>query len=256
MDIYGFIPESFQDNEEGLTSVIFTPKCNFSCPACHGKKIVEGENNYKEEEILKSLERKARMYGLERLTITGGEPTLQKDLLLFLKKCKEIGLKVKLDTNGSNPEVLKEILDENLVDYVAMDIKGPQRFYNSLSGRELDLINDIEKGIALVQRFPGYEFRTTVAPALVPNNSGILLPNYSVWNKDYTREMGDWMSKNIPNKNANYFLQSFQSRDEDEIIDKRLSKQHLPREMWKTPDEIMAGVYNVLRDYLPRTKIR
>jgi len=249
MNIYGFISESFQDDERGLTSVIFTPGCNFSCPACHAKKIIEGKNSFDEKEIIELLERRAKQYELKRLTISGGEPTLQKDLIDFLKKCKNIELLVKLDTNGSNPEKLQELLEEKLVNYVAMDIKGPEGFYDILAGRKVN-IKEIEESIKLVQKFPDYEFRTTIVPIIIEEKI-----NYELWKKEYIEDMAKWMIGLI-NKESKYFLQSFQAREKGEIVDDRLSKEIIDKDMEITPKEIMNSVYSVMIKYFPNTKIR
>ena len=249
MNIYGFISESFQDDERGLTSVIFTPGCNFSCPACHAKKIIEGKNSFDEKEIIELLERRAKQYELKRLTISGGEPTLQKDLIDFLKKCKNIELLVKLDTNGSNPEKLQELLEEKLVNYVAMDIKGPERFYGILAGRKVN-IKEIEESIKLVQKFPDYEFRTTIVPIIIEEKI-----NYELWKKEYIEDMAKWTIELI-NKESKYFLQSFQAREKGEIVDDRLSKEIIDKDMEITPKEIMNSVYSVMIKYFPNTKIR
>jgi len=249
MNIYGFISESFQDDERGLTSVIFTPGCNFSCPACHAKKIIEGKNSFDEKEIIELLERRAKQYELKRLTISGGEPTLQKDLIDFLKKCKNIELLVKLDTNGSNPEKLQELLEEKLVNYVAMDIKGPEGFYDILAGRKVN-IKEIEESIKLVQKFPDYEFRTTIVPVIIEEKI-----NYELWKKEYIENMAKWTIELI-NKESKYFLQSFQAREKGEIVDDRLSKEIIDKDMEITPKEIMNSVYSVMIKYFPNTKIR
>jgi len=249
MNIYGFISESFQDDERGLTSVIFTPGCNFSCPACHAKKIIEGKNSFDEKEIIELLERRAKQYELKRLTISGGEPTLQKDLIDFLKKCKNIELLVKLDTNGSNPEKLQELLEEKLVNYVAMDIKGPEGFYDILAGRKVN-IKEIEESIKLVQKFPDYEFRTTIVPIIIEEKI-----NYELWKKEYIEDMAKWTIELI-NKESKYFLQSFQAREKGEIVDDRLSKEIIDKDMEITPKEIMNSVYSVMIKYFPNTKIR
>jgi len=103
---------------------------------------------------------------LDALSITGGEPTLHDDLPRFIKRVKQLGLLVKLDTNGSRPEVLKELFDNHLVDYVAMDVKGPATRYSELAGVHVDL-DAIRRSIKLIMdRAPDYEFRTTVAPTI------------------------------------------------------------------------------------------
>ena len=170
MEIGGFQRISLIDYPGKVTSIVFLTGCNLRCPFCHNPDLVfkKGENLklYSEEEILKLLETSRKF--IDAVEITGGEPSLQTDLKDFIKKCKKIGLSVKLDTNGSNPNLIKFLLDEHLVDYVAMDIKAP------LSGDSIEKIS----GVANKQIFRNmadtiklllnsdidYEFRTTAVP--------------------------------------------------------------------------------------------
>jgi len=151
-----------------MAAVIFTQGCNFHCPYCHNSELVKPEyfcDPIPEEEVLDFL--KKRMGQIEGLAITGGEPTLQKDLIEFLKKVKQIGYLIKLDTNGSNPDVLKEILRLNLADYIAMDIKAPLEKYSQLTSLE-NCAERVKESIQIIlgsQR--PYEFRTTLAPPIV-----------------------------------------------------------------------------------------
>jgi pyruvate formate lyase activating enzyme len=253
--------ESFQDNEEGLTSVIFTPGCNFSCPACHAKKVLFGDNQYNQEAVLERLGRRARSYDLKRLTITGGEPTLQPDLIDFLEKVKAIGIKVKLDTNGNKPEVLEELLENKLVDSVAMDIKGPPRFYNQLTGaRSKENLLDLEKirkSILTTTKFPDYEFRTTIVPVLIPMDSRLLTSLYFVaWENENVKEMAKLVLDSGGKSQSRYYLQQFNSREKGIILDDRLSKEKLSEDMQTTPEDIMQGVYKTMKEYFPNVKIR
>ncbi|MDD5254086.1 MAG: anaerobic ribonucleoside-triphosphate reductase activating protein [Candidatus Nanoarchaeia archaeon] len=162
MKIVSFLPSSFIDYPGKLASVIFTSGCNFRCGFCHNKEIVENKLPLiPEEEILEKLNPKW-IYGV---VITGGEPTLQNDLDLFIKKIKEKGLKIKLDTNGSNPEMLKELINNKLLDYIAMDIKGSVDNYKKISG--YDNIKNIKESISLIKNSKiDYMFRTTLVPSI------------------------------------------------------------------------------------------
>lgn len=118
-----------------VAASVFTRGCNFRCPYCHNSELLDfssDEDTLSEEEVLSFLKKRAAV--LEGLCITGGEPTLQKDLPDFIRKVRALGLKIKLDTNGTNPALLKELLDEGLLDYVAMDIKNAPEKYAATVG--------------------------------------------------------------------------------------------------------------------------
>jgi pyruvate formate lyase activating enzyme len=169
MKIAGLIKNSLIDYPEKITAIVFTQGCNFRCPYCHNPDLVEiNSKNHliPESEIFKFLEKRKGL--LDAVTITGGEPTLQKDLKQFIAKVKRMGYKVKLDSNGTNPVFLKEILDEGNVDYVAMDIKNCPEKYDKVVG-PVDMEN-IQKSIYIIMHSGlEYEFRTTVLPKLHKN---------------------------------------------------------------------------------------
>lgn len=155
------------DYPKKVAATVFTVGCNFYCPFCHNPELVEPSLIKKqplisEKEVLEFL--KERQGLLEALCITGGEPTLQKDLKDFIKKVKKLGYLVKLDTNGSNPIVLKELIQEKLVNYVAMDIKAPLEKYH-LYTKGIDFTQEIKKSIKILMNSSiDYEFRTTLDP--------------------------------------------------------------------------------------------
>src|SRR3989338_3543069 len=123
-----------------IASTIFISSCNFKCGFCYNVDLVNDQKKLpiiSEEEILQFLEKRKNV--LDGVCITGGEPTLYKNLKNFIKKIKEIGYKIKLDTNGTNPLLLKELIDEKLVDYVAMDIKSSKEKYNKAAGVPVDM---------------------------------------------------------------------------------------------------------------------
>jgi len=144
-----------------VACTVFTIGCNFDCGFCHNPELVDPEliKNQpiiSEEKFFEFL--KTRVGDLDGVCITGGEPTLQPDLPEFIKKIKNLGFAVKLDTNGSNPEILKKLIDENLLDYIAMDIKGFRIKNYELGIREsVNLIKN--SGL-------DYEFRSTIVPVL------------------------------------------------------------------------------------------
>lgn len=169
--IFGGLQQiSLIDYPGRICAIIFTTGCNFRCKFCYNKEIVlpeliKDQIVLLEEDILDFL--KSRIGKLEAVCITGGEPTLHADLKTFMKKVKDLGFLIKLDTNGTNPDILKELIDLKLVDYIAMDIKGPlnEKGYDKVTGIKTD-IQKIKESIKLVKSFKEYEFRTTVAPML------------------------------------------------------------------------------------------
>ena len=135
MKIHGFNKTTLLDYPEHLAATIFTGGCNFRCPFCHNGGLVldpDSQPAIPEEEVLKFLQKRRGI--LQGVCITGGEPTLQPDLENFICKIKELGYLVKLDTNGSRPEVLKALMEQGLLDYVAMDIKASEENYARVAG--------------------------------------------------------------------------------------------------------------------------
>ncbi len=161
MRIGGFQKCSLIDYPGKLSAIIFTLGCNFKCSYCHNPELVNPElfpEPIPEGDILAFLAR--RKGKLDALVITGGEPTLQKDLVEFALKVKELGFLVKLDTNGSNSCILEKLI--GIVDYVAMDIKAPLEKYHRVSNSNIDT-GEIKKSIELIMNSDrDYEFRTTV----------------------------------------------------------------------------------------------
>jgi len=166
----GFQRFSMIDYPDKVCSIGFTQGCNFRCPYCHNPELVEPEqfnDALEEAKILSFLEeRKGKIDGV---VITGGEPTIHRDILEFIKKIKEMGFLVKLDTNGTNPEILEEIIQANAVDYIAMDIKAPEYRYTEIACAPVD-IEKIKKSIDIIMAsgIP-YEFRTTVVSSQLKN---------------------------------------------------------------------------------------
>lgn len=148
MKIYGFQKLTLLDYPEHLAALVFTGGCNFRCPWCHNGALIRPSSELPlldENEVLSQLERRASM--LEGVVISGGEPTLQPDLRDFITSCRNMGYKIKLDTNGSRPEILIPLLEDGLVDYVAMDIKADKKTYGTAAGLENLDIDSIEKSI-------------------------------------------------------------------------------------------------------------
>lgn len=150
-----------------MACTVFTAGCNFRCPFCHNASLVTNidEERISEEEFFSFLQKRKGI--IEGVCVTGGEPTLQPDLKDFLKKIKDLGYSVKLDTNGYRPEALKDIVNSGLVDYVAMDIKNSQAKYALTCGLDnLDITKINESVEFLMSGAVDYEFRTTVVKEL------------------------------------------------------------------------------------------
>ncbi|MBN2519330.1 MAG: anaerobic ribonucleoside-triphosphate reductase activating protein, partial [Bacteroidales bacterium] len=170
MKIGGFIKNSLIDYPGKISSIVFTSGCNFRCKYCHNPELVIPEKIKEcrlipEEFVFSFLKENKNM--LDAVTITGGEPTLHKGLIDFLIQIKSIGLLVKLDTNGTNPELLENIINLKLVDYFAMDIKAPLELqkYRFIVGDLVsdDTIEKVKKSIdVIIQSGILHEFRTTV----------------------------------------------------------------------------------------------
>jgi pyruvate formate lyase activating enzyme len=153
-----------------VAATVFTSGCNFRCPYCHNPELVlpeliKDQPQIAEKDILDFL--KERQGLLQALCITGGEPTLQPDLISFLKKVKDLGYLIKLDSNGSNPKILQEIIKKKLVDYLAMDVKTIPQKYHLVTLGQVPLENILESINLIKESDIDYEFRTTVAPEIV-----------------------------------------------------------------------------------------
>jgi pyruvate formate lyase activating enzyme len=158
----GLVKSSLIDYPSRVSCVVFTQGCNFRCGFCHNPDLIPGgEGTLSEIEFFEFLE--TRRGKLDGVVITGGEPTIQADLTEFIRRIKDHGFSVKLDTNGSNPEVLRSLITEELIDFVAMDIKGPLEKYSQIS--RFDDTDKIKESIKIILNsgLP-HEFRTTVLP--------------------------------------------------------------------------------------------
>ena len=166
--IRGIIETSFLDWDGKIVMVLYTPRCNFRCPFCHNWELLENPEKYPEKSwrsVSASL-RKHRDF-LDGVCITGGEPLLEPDIEDWLAKVKRLGMLIKIDTNGSCPDVLESLLEKKLVDYVAMDVKGPlDKRYDAATGIKTDL-KKIRRSIDIIRCSKiDYEFRTTVVPGI------------------------------------------------------------------------------------------
>lgn len=208
-----------------VACTIFTYGCNFRCPFCHNATLVIDEANlFDKNEILAYINKRKGI--LDGVVVTGGEPLLQPDIMEFLAELKQTGLLVKLDTNGSYPERLEQIIEKGLVDYVAMDIKNCKEKYDLTTGVKID-ISKIEKSVELLmQDRVDYEFRTTVVKEL--------------HKKEDFEKIGKWL---IGAKRL--FLQPF--KDNENLIGENLSSHS---------KESLEEFKGVLEKTIPQVEIR
>lgn len=162
MKFSGFIKTSLIDYPDTLASVVYLSNCNFNCGFCHNSDLVKGlPSDIDEEVIFNHLEKRKNI--IDGLVVTGGEPTLHKELITFLRKARKKNIKIKLDTNGYKPEILEQIFNENLVDYVAMDIKNSQKKYlETISINKMNYDNILKSVKNIKSADIDYEFRTTL----------------------------------------------------------------------------------------------
>ncbi len=229
MKIGGFQKLSLIDYPGGVSGVVFTQGCNFRCPYCHNPELVDPRRfvgSIPAEDILDFLQQ--RRGKLDAVTITGGEPTLQGDLPEFIKEIKDMGFLVKIDTNGSAPTMLARLLAGGLVDYVAMDLKGPLERYPTLVGATVNR-RDLEESIALLgdAGLP-HEFRTTLVASLLTVEEIVSLV------------------ERIPAA-PRYVLQRFVP---SKVLDPRLGEND------RFPEEEIAGLKVLLEKRLPCVVVR
>ncbi len=205
MIISGFQKLTLLDFPGHTACTLFTSGCNMRCPFCHNASLVTGDapESFCEEEILSYLKKRQGL--LDGVAITGGEPLLHKDIGDFIKKIKETGFAVKLDTNGSFPDRLKGLIDDGLIDYIAMDIKNSKEKYSLAAGRNVD-VEAVEKSVELIKGsgLP-HEFRTTVTKELHTEEDII--------------SIAKWLGEG-----EKYFLQQF--KDSGEILSDTQSSHH------------------------------
>ena len=213
-----------------LSAIVFTIGCNFRCPFCHNPELVLPEQIkdqpiFSEKEFFNFL--KERKGLLDGVCITGGEPTVQSDLSNFIQKIKNLGYLVKLDSNGSNPKVLRDLLEKKIVDYLAMDIKSPLEKYSLATGVEINL-DDIKESIELVKQFPKYEFRTTVVPDLIQ--------------KEDIEAIGHWLKGSS--------LYTLQQYHQDKTIDPEYEKKE------PYSDEIIKSFAQVAKPFFKKVEVK
>ena len=161
-DFVGLDKLSLLDYQDRMSCVLFSKACNFRCPFCHnGLTVLEADTYIPWEEVMNYL--KLRKGMLDAVVVSGGEPTLLPNLINKLKDIKSLGYEIKLDTNGTNPDLVKQYIDSNLIDYVAMDIKNSEEKYPLTAGVKTVDMESIKKTIKLLKEAGiAYEFRTTL----------------------------------------------------------------------------------------------
>jgi len=169
MKLGGLQEISLLDYPEKISAIVWTTGCNFRCPFCYNKDMVFEETELLPiDHVFSFLEK--RKHKLDALSITGGEPLIHEDLRDFIKQVKEMGFLVKVDTNGSFPLRLQSLLDDDLSDYVSMDVKAPLEKYDSVCDVHVDL-KKIRQSIRIIMKHaPDYEFKTTMVPGLLEKN--------------------------------------------------------------------------------------
>lgn len=192
MKIYGFQKMTLLDFPGHVAATVFTGGCNLRCPFCHNAALVteiDPAAIYNEDDIIAFLAKRTNL--LDGVAITGGEPLMQVDICGFIKKVRALGYKVKLDTNGSYPDKLDEIVSEHLVDYIAVDIKNSREKYALTTGvKDYDLAS-LDRSLEILKNCDiEHEFRTTIVKELHETEDII--------------KIGEWMKGE-----KNYFLQNF-----------------------------------------------
>ena len=226
MDISGIQKMTLLDYPGKCACTVFLAGCNLRCPFCHNASLVltRPEPAMKEAEFFTFLKKRQRL--LDGVCITGGEPTLRKDLPDFIRKIREMGYLVKLDTNGSNPKILQTLLEEQLLDYVAMDIKNcPDRYAVTCGG--VDILPQVEECLILLSKYSvEYELRTTCCK---PFHDGGAL-----------EAIGKWLTGT-----QNYYLQNFV--DSGDLVGTGVSG---------FTKEEMEALQKCVLPYIPNTRIR
>ena len=231
MNIAGLQKMTLLDFPGKVACTVFLDRCNFRCPFCHNSPLLgSAEPEMTDGELLAFLEKRRGL--LDGVCVTGGEPTLSAGLPGLLRQIRALGYPVKLDTNGSRPEVLKALVREGLVQYVAMDIKNsPERYGRTVGLRQFDLAPVEESVRFLLSDAADYELRTTVA---LPLHDG-----------DAIRDMGAWL-QSLGGKPKRFFLQNYVNRE---------SVLH-PDGLTPIPRDTLRQMRNAIAPYVQQAAIR
>lgn len=240
MNIGGLQKFSLLDYPEYISAIIFTQGCNFRCGFCHNPMLVwpikvdnfkntlnntgiEEDHCLLENDLFSFL--RSRVGKLDGVVITGGEPTIYSDLPIFIKKIKKLGFKVKLDTNGTNFEMLNSLIKNNLIDYIAMDIKAPEHKYEKVIGVKSNFQNVLKSIKIIIGSKLSYEFRTTIVPDLIYKKDiekiGELIKGAKKWYLQKFNPNTNLLNKEFENKKS-YTHKEMQEMQE---IGKKYTKQ-------------------------------
>ena len=216
----GFEKCTLIDYPGKVACMVYTIGCNFRCPYCHNPELVDEtvETKISEAQILGFLDRRTKM--LDGVVITGGEPTMHgSELIEFMKKVKKKGFLVKLDSNGTNPGVLKEAITKGLVDFIAMDIKSPLSKYSQTVARPVDVAAIRESIVLIMNSVIEYEFRTTVIKAQLSPQDFDEIGHEIMGAKKY------FLQKFIPNKllNPQFRKKVSYSNDEFALLQEKMN---------------------------------
>lgn len=227
MIIKGLEKQTVLDYPGKLACTVFLFGCNFRCGFCHNPELIvdDGRPEINQEDFFNFLEERKGF--LDGVCITGGEPTINPDLPDFISKIKDIGFSVKLDTNGSNPEMLEELFERKLVDYIAMDIKSPINSYDDIANVKTDT-EKIKKSVEIIKKFKNYEFRTTFIPGLI--------------DEEGAKKIGEWL-----NGSKIFFIQQFRGI-------KTFDKEFIGKKSFTI--EELENFCNILKPYFDICEIR
>ena len=218
----------------------FTPGCNYACPHCHAAPLLSKAADIGDKGFFDYLDTVKDW--VNAVVICGGEPTIQDGLEEFARTVRSRNLAVKLDTNGSNPGVLSRLLSEKLVDYVAMDVKGPRFLWPATAGVE-GHEGAMAESLKLVASFPDYEFRTTIAPVVRSGEEISFLTSQEI-------AAAARLIVSVTGSDAHkYFVQKFVPR-KDGLLDKRL--ESFP----ETPPQLLQAAHQEAVRHIPNTRIR
>jgi pyruvate formate lyase activating enzyme len=232
MNISGFQEFTLIDYPGKIACTLFLHGCNFRCGFCYNPELVliSPKESHSKKEILDFLRK--RKGQLDGVCITGGEPLMTIDIN-FLREIKNLGYSIKIDTNGSFPDILEDLILSKLVDYVAMDIKSSADNYEKTVNAEIN-VSKIEKSIRLICDLPGYEFRTTIIEGL--------------HDKEEVIEIGKWLNRICGKKPKKYTIQGF--KNHGKFIDENFNKKKNTRE------EYLQELKKVLEPYFEEIKVK
>ncbi|MBE6148463.1 MAG: anaerobic ribonucleoside-triphosphate reductase activating protein [Firmicutes bacterium] len=227
MNISGFTKLTLIDYPKKIACIIFTQGCNYNCAFCQNSGLIKCNKNnlIARQEIFNYLKKRKNI--IEGVVISGGEPTIQPDLYGFVKDIKEMGFLVKLDTNGSNPEILKRLVDEKLIDYIAMDVKNIFDEYDPIVNLKKVNVENIKQSIEIIKNSSiDHEFRTTI------------MKNYH--DIDKLTRICEYLGEE-----EKYYLQNFE--DSEAVLDKSLVS---------FTADMLINIQGILRKNFPNVSVR